>query len=505
MQYLTQWSNTSHSYPLDFAKRPKPVGTLYINTTVIGTWIKAQGLTPSIDKRVIHNVSMAFPHAGVLAAAHNPINGIQQPSDINVSSLFPYSLSTSLTASQRLGEYHLSASVPSPSVNIICSNVTEDELNPLVYSKYPDAKGKELNAGTWWNISLPQEPNLMNNSDLDDVFEFGWKHGRSRPIFPKYPVAYDTVLARNTSATDSIYLLAASPDYTYMVCSMRAFLSSKCSTKYDASSGGANLTSDCEIEPDALSHEKSSPQASSDFMLPQWRDVASDWALALGIGSGINDNKGAFANQLTQFIPSNHTLNPLLPSVPEALGVLAGCTLLLSSLDAPFDHQWNHNSPTLPAPVLRQFNATVQALKYQSGGTKPWQNVMYPVLGLTFLINCGCLFHFVRRFFAGDGVLITDFTEPRNVFALAMNSPPSQSLAGACGAGPEKHQFLTRWNIKHDTRHDHYYLSSGPDEAEEEDKGEAEGEADVEERWDNLGIKQSSAKARPIVTVSPEM
>lgn len=333
----------------------------------------------------------------------------------------------------------------------------------------------------------------MKRSDLDDVFEFGREHNRSRPIFPKYPKPYNAVLATNISATDSLYILATSPTSTYMMCSMRAFLSSKCSTTYDASLEGGHLTSDCKITPDSLRYDKSFPQARDDLIVPQWSVVAREWAQALGLGSGINDNNGAAGRQLTQLIPTAQTLNPSLPSLAEALGVLAGCTLLLSSLEAPFDHRWTNSDLTLPLPEIGHFNATFSALKSMSGGTKTWQGVLYPILVLTFLINCGCLFHFVRRFLSRDGFLITDFTEPQNVFALAMNSPPSQSLAGACGAGPSKDQFRSRWNIKHDAKHDHYYLSSGFDEAE------------VEKEWDKPGLEQRSGKNSPVVTLAQEM
>lgn len=33
-------------------------------------------------------------------------------------------------------------------------------------------------------------------------------------------------------------------------------------------------------------------------------------------------------------------------------------------------------------------------------------------------------------------------------------------LEGSCGAGPEKHQYGTRWHIKLDREHDHFYIES---------------------------------------------
>lgn len=66
--------------------RPKPVGLLYDNTTVIGSWLsQAENMTTVSERfgRIINNISMAMPHAGIFAAARDPRNGIRQP-DINV-------------------------------------------------------------------------------------------------------------------------------------------------------------------------------------------------------------------------------------------------------------------------------------------------------------------------------------------------------------------------------------------------------------------------------------
>ena len=65
--------------------RPKPVGLLYDNTTVTGSWLKNENMTTISDGfgRIINNISMAMPHSGIFAAARDPINGIRQP-NINV-------------------------------------------------------------------------------------------------------------------------------------------------------------------------------------------------------------------------------------------------------------------------------------------------------------------------------------------------------------------------------------------------------------------------------------
>lgn len=67
---------------------------------------------------------MALPHPGVVSASIDPANGIQQPDQLNGQGL-----------------YSIRASVPVPFVNVIClSNLAADELKPLIYSDWDDAK-----------------------------------------------------------------------------------------------------------------------------------------------------------------------------------------------------------------------------------------------------------------------------------------------------------------------------------------------------------------------------
>ena len=52
------------------------------NVTIIGSWIEARPM--EAHKRVVNNITMAFPHAGVFSAAHDPVNKILQPLDLGV-------------------------------------------------------------------------------------------------------------------------------------------------------------------------------------------------------------------------------------------------------------------------------------------------------------------------------------------------------------------------------------------------------------------------------------
>jgi hypothetical protein len=49
--------------------------------------------------------------------------------------------------------------------------------------------------------------------------------------------------------------------------------------------------------------------------------------------------------------------------------------------------------------------------------------------------------------------LVTDFSQPPQLFALAINSPPARVLAGSCGTGPEGKQYKTGWVINHEGEH----------------------------------------------------
>jgi len=74
MQYLSNWtSNIARGMGSnDLSRRPTPVAMLYDNTTIQGRWIHVQNMTEvsqqystSNYSRVVTNVTMAMPHAGI--------------------------------------------------------------------------------------------------------------------------------------------------------------------------------------------------------------------------------------------------------------------------------------------------------------------------------------------------------------------------------------------------------------------------------------------------------
>lgn len=109
---------------------------------------------------------------------------------------------------------------------------------------------------------------------------------------------------------------------------------------------------------------------------------------------------------------------------------------------------------SLPQPATQYFNATIVAQQYASGGENSRSKAWMLVLILVFLMNIWVLIYFI--FHRG---LVTDFSEPPNLFALAVNSPPSQALAGSCGGGPEGEQYMVNWFVNHEG--EHLYMEPG--------------------------------------------
>lgn len=49
--------------------------------------------------------------------------------------------------------------------------------------------------------------------------------------------------------------------------------------------------------------------------------------------------------------------------------------------------------------------------------------------------------------------LVTDFSEPPNLFSLSINSPPNKLMRGSCGAGPEGSQYNIKWGVEMEQNH----------------------------------------------------
>ena len=460
-QYLTSWTKViaTNNGSVDETKRPPPIGTVLGNTTVQGSWLDPQNMTELSNRfgRIVTNFTMAMPLSAVLGAARDARNDILQPEDLD-----------------GLGEYYLEASVPSPSVNVLCASMSQDEMAPMVLNLWPGFNttnnGTAPNGTNWpTDYDMPSYPNWLNKTVVDDLFGFGEQYGRRMPIFPKLPKPFNTVLNETTpwypNATtmvtaDSIYILAtsnATSDSPYELCSVKGAMSTNCSTEYHSSMIGGSLKANCHPE-NPLAYHNSHPEARNGVWDYLWTTSASQWALTMSLGDGITDNDASNARLLTQLIPNTTTLNPLLPSIAEALAVLAGPALLVFA-DSPFIHYWNYtDTPTtwlLNPPQYQAFNATLRSQDYSSGSTEHWQGIFYVVLLSIFFTNLFCLAYFI--FHHG---LVTDFIEPQNLFALSLNSPPSHVLEGSCGGGPEAEQMQTNWHIRLERERDHFLIES---------------------------------------------
>lgn len=365
-KYLADWTteaNTGNSSS-DQEKRPLGFALLYENTTITAQWIDISNTT-QVSKdlgRVINNVSLAMPHAGVFAAARDQRNGILQPEELDSE-----------------GTYQLEASVPSPVMKVLCVNMNETELEPLVYERWPQAG--VVNATTWTPQLLMANATTTNETVVDEIF--GWtKQDKEKmldypPVFSRFPKPFNTILNHTSYAwgRPAIYLmgqggLAGLEGYAgsnmsgiYSVCKIDIDITPYCSTRYKAGGSGGKMEALCG-SPDAkddqatatklrdMAYIKSLTNATVVRGVPNWRDVGTDWSNSLSLGTGLSDGEASNSRLLMQLqlVPKGDNkatadnidvkLNPARPSMAEAIAVLSGCTLLKSFIDAPFVPFW---------------------------------------------------------------------------------------------------------------------------------------------------------------------
>jgi len=170
-------------------ERPQAVAMLYDNTTVQGSWVMANlsNITVNNERfaRVVNNVTMSMPHAGVYAAARDSKNNIMQPSELD-----------------GVGGYSIRASVVSPAVNVLCVNMAKDELAPLVYTEWPNANltnstqipGQLIPVDSvGWIKDIPvlgSNGTWLNSTVVDEIFRWGEKYQRRPPVFEMVSISY---------------------------------------------------------------------------------------------------------------------------------------------------------------------------------------------------------------------------------------------------------------------------------------------------------------------------
>lgn len=420
--------------PSFIGDRPAPIATLYDNTTVRGQWITPshENITADSERyeRLVQNVTLAMPHANLFNAARHPENHILQPDDL-----------------QGNGEYVIHAAIPAPIINVLCVGMSATELEPLIINVTDPAK------------YFP-EPTVV-----DSLFNFSESSGAARqqaPVFPKLPKPYNTLgYIPSAYGYYSVYLLAAPPplekrNYVtsdYVLCSIRSTQYPRCTTSYRVAQSGGQLSVHCDDSPrNTLPYVKSVPAADAivGTWAADWKDVGAEWFRSISLTAGVNDANASSARLLTQFIPpysneSSTTLPFSMPTIGEALAVLAGGTALLSSSASPFVHFWNYSRGILEEPQTQNFRARVSYKDYASGGTQQWQGLFYVILVAVFLLSFFSLIYLLWTFCLHGRV--TDYTEPQNLFALAINSPPSSTLSGTCGAGPTGGVLKKKWQV----------------------------------------------------------
>ncbi|KAK5629044.1 hypothetical protein RRF57_004759 [Xylaria bambusicola] len=533
--YLAEWDNVRNNQKSTLGQlsgRPTGKYNLFDNTTMDSQWIETENGDVAANfnthKRIINNVTLALPHAGIYSAATDPINGILQPSEL-----------------LGIGEYSIRASVPSPVINVLCASMKEDELTPLVYTQWPNAR---TNKTGWfnqtsgvkgWENDIPHASvsPWLNRTVVDDIFEWGEKYSRRPPVFPLYPILNNIVtVLPNTSVADAMYILAK-PANDYTVCELRSWMTSKCSSTFNLSgTSGGHMKARCEDPNDKNSYIRTVPEGTSStpILSVDWVNTADEWRLAINLNGGTQNNNASNAHILTSFALDKPELNPRLPSMAEALAVLATSTLVTGSINSTFLPVWTYKSSEgtkniLYTPVYETFRAEVQTQQYASAHTATWQVIFYPILFLVFVLNVLCLLYlafgtaftslsaaeptFKKKHFsavspsspalpfpisftrnksrnqaqsesdsenlvedanntqharlstserakAAKG-LVTDYTEPQNLFALAVNSPPSRALAGSCGHGPEGNEMGVPWRVGYSACTNHYFFEEG--------------------------------------------
>ncbi|KAE8407042.1 hypothetical protein BDV37DRAFT_241801 [Aspergillus pseudonomiae] len=448
--YLNRWSKmvtNGEAASAVLEERPPPSGSIHDNTTVTGSWIDRSNMTELSlrHKRMVLNVTAAMPHAGVLAAAKDPVNGLKQPQNSSE------------------GQFDMIAAAPCPAINVLCVGMTANELKPLIYDMWP---GKKFNVEKWaeQEKELPTWPDSwLNRTVVDDIFGWGPKYGWRPPIFGRLPGEYQTILNHSAPFGNAMYVLGKPPNATgvdYALCSMKAKKTPRCSVRYTASASGAKFITNCEKPNNKWQFDRFFPDAVDGNWSLDWKNIGSEWGNSLSLNAGINDGKASNARLLMQLTPSGYSLEPGLPSLAEALAVMAGNTLIMGTQNATFLPYWNHSDASLAEPEIEYFNATISIVDYQSAGTEKWQGAFFPVLFLTFVTSVLCLGYLLSE----KGRQLTDFTEPQNLFALAINSPATSRLEGACGAGPQGPQFKEKWFVGMEEDDEHYYIRTKAEE-----------------------------------------
>ncbi|KHN95231.1 uncharacterized protein MAM_06942 [Metarhizium album ARSEF 1941] len=472
LAYMETWTarfDNATQGTRELAARPAGTSLLRNNVTLEGAWIETQhsNITASYLKygRIVNNVTMALPHPGVYAAATSPVNRIMQPDALS-----------------GIGQYSIRAGVVSPAINVMCVGASRDELAPLVYTTWPGSKSVRSGIGhqeipveeKLWVNDVPSrtaadgKPYYYNSTVLDDIFLWGPEHSRYPPVFStgrpeQYPYDYNFISNSTVFDSTGIYTIAKHPDMVnYTICEARSWVSPACSTHFDVSgTAGWKMKAHCEDKGDGDAYHHSDDK--KEWALPSrdWKHVGTSWQLSMDMNGGQRNSNASNSRILTKTALRTPDLVPYQPSLAEVFAVYLGSTLVISAIDTPYKHWWAYDitDNILQVKTLEGFNATVRSQEYTSGYSQTWQAVVwFPVLGLVVGLNLLSFSYMVCHKHT-----ITDFTETENLFALAINSPPSSQFKGSCGGGPKKRNFVVPWKVAYAPTANHYFFQEASD------------------------------------------
>lgn len=469
-QWIRGWKKENAN-----GNRPPPTSLWQRDTAVEGIWIDPVQQTLASSRkhaRMVDNVTLVYPHLGVQQASRDEVNKLIQPTVYDLS-----------------GELNVNVSVASPIMNVACAAVSRKEIAPLVYTTWPEGR-KNFTPSTFSTDAtrfIPQQAAERNRTEVDDIF--GWNNDlKPRPVFPTYPPLNSSVIQSYT--TDGLRSLefhimfavqnqlvnvnASAPESStdsgsqtdsFVICQLKAGMTDGCTTSYHAQESGSKLRVSCN-ENDAGFYSRNDMRWE-----PNWADMANAWAQSITLGTGIENETASNSQVLSEItpfydsqkgaiVPSDH------PSIAEMLSVEASSTLLLGAIGAPFIRYWRYKPHNLyNSPDIVKFLGKHQETVPVSGNLdhdkqRALTTMLFIPLALVailgvFVVICGHMLPSFRR-----RPFITDFTDQKTMFAVAMNSPPNEAISGACASGPSKSQLKSRWKVNHDADNNHYYYTA---------------------------------------------
>ncbi|TID23118.1 Protoheme IX farnesyltransferase [Venturia nashicola] len=272
-----------------------------------GSWVQKIVMIDVSNKfngRIVNNVPLAIPHPGILKAARNKSNSIAQPN-----------------FEGGVGRYQIRAQIPSPYLNVICTNVKRSDLEGLVYED--QVKGQ-------LNNSHP----LISDKDPQFVISFNWEK------YTKIKSPLDNIFNWNNNNNNNNNkrpdLGKENSTQEYTLCSIQAGLLVNCSTKLSVAGNSSVLTAHCDDSSDSMSYAKRDASA-RDTVRPAYVAVGSLATTSVGLNNGELGNPADNMNYLTKLILKNATLPLERPSVAEGLAAFLLPSLVMAAQDSPLD------------------------------------------------------------------------------------------------------------------------------------------------------------------------